>query len=79
MYVNTSIFLCFKISSCYSDVCGRPVITPYTTFIVFEIGCVSRVKTHFKQPFIHRNQPFRTQVSYSSAVDIYVLFAVQGS
>ena len=53
-YVNKRISVFCK-SFCYSDVCGSPVITPYITFVnssVFEIGCVSRVKTRVQQPFV---------------------------
>ena len=85
---NKRIFVCSK-SFCYSDVCGSPVITPYITSVsssVFEIGCVSQVKTRFKQPFVvlsvtfpHLSSPryivtctctLRTQVSYSSVVEV---------
>ena len=61
VYVNTSIFcvnkriFVFCISFCYSDVYGSPAITSYTTFMsssVFEIDCVSQMKTRFKQPFV---------------------------
>ena len=92
MCVNTGIFCAnkrifvFCKSFCYSDVCGSPVITPYITSMsssVFEIGCVSQVKTRFKQPFVvlsvtfpHLSSPryglctLRTQVSYSSVVEV---------